>query len=133
MIGAEFVARSAPDGYTLLFSPQSPVAALPFLVKDMPYDALKAFAPVSLVAQSPNVFVVAPEVPIRSFAPCVSGATRTRFPFTYVPLALARSCRTKNPRSKTTSAWCRDTLGSRRMMSFPGSRPTVNGLCVCRR
>ena len=73
------------------------------------------------------------ELPMRSFAPCVSGATRMRLLLTYVPFALARSWRTKKPRSKTISAWCRETFGSRRMMSLPGSRPTVNGRCVCNR
>lgn len=73
-IAADLVAKAAPDGYTLLFTPQGPLAALPFLVKDMPYDARSAFAPVALVAQSSTVLVVHPDVPIRTTAQFIAYA-----------------------------------------------------------
>ena len=56
-IGAERVARSAPDGYTLMFSPPGPLTINPFLYSDVAYDPAK-FVPVSLLARVPNVLVV---------------------------------------------------------------------------
>ena len=56
-IGAERVARSAPDGYTLMFSPPGPLTINPLLYSDVAYDPAK-FVPVSLLARVPNVLVV---------------------------------------------------------------------------
>ena len=62
-IGADAVAKSAPDGYTLVMGALSTHAVNPHLFAKMPYDALKDFAPVTLVAITPNVLVVNPAVP----------------------------------------------------------------------
>ena len=61
-IGADAVAKSAPDGYTLVMGALSTHAVNPHLFAKMPYDALKDFAPVTLVAVTPNVLVVNPSV-----------------------------------------------------------------------
>ena len=61
-IGADMVAKSAPDGYTIVMGALSTHAVNPHLFAKMPYDALKDFAPVTLVAQTPNVLVVNPGV-----------------------------------------------------------------------
>jgi tripartite-type tricarboxylate transporter receptor subunit TctC len=63
-IGADAVAKSAPDGYTLLMGTVGTHGINVTLYPKMPYDAVKDFAPVSLVAGVPNVLVAAP-----SFAP----------------------------------------------------------------
>ena len=65
LIGSDFVAKSAPDGYTLLIV-AFPFAVTPSLIKNMPYDTLKDFAPVVLAAQSPNILVVNPDLPVKS-------------------------------------------------------------------
>jgi tripartite-type tricarboxylate transporter receptor subunit TctC len=57
-IGADIVAKSPADGYTLLMGALSTHAVNPHLYAKMPYDALKDFAPVTLVAVTPNVLVV---------------------------------------------------------------------------
>ena len=62
-IGADAVAKSAPDGYTLVMGALSTHAVNPHLFAKMPYDALKDFAPVTLVAVTPNVLVLNPAVP----------------------------------------------------------------------
>ena len=62
-IGADAVAKSAPDGYTLVMGALSTHAVNPHLFAKMPYDALKDFAPVTLVATTPNVLVVNTAVP----------------------------------------------------------------------
>lgn len=59
-IGADNVAKSAPDGYTLLMGAVSTHAINPNLYAKMPYDALRDFAPITLVTTVPNVLVVCP-------------------------------------------------------------------------
>jgi tripartite-type tricarboxylate transporter receptor subunit TctC len=56
-IGADRFARSAPDGYTLMFSPPGPLTINPLLYNDISYDPAK-FAPVTLLARVPNVLIV---------------------------------------------------------------------------
>ena len=58
VVGADFVARARPDGHTLLLTPPGPLTTNAVLLKSMPYDARKAFDPVSLVAALPNVLLV---------------------------------------------------------------------------
>jgi tripartite-type tricarboxylate transporter receptor subunit TctC len=65
LIGSDFVAKSPADGYTLLIV-AFPFAVTPSLIRNMPYDTLKDFAPVVLAAQSPNVLVVNPQLPVKS-------------------------------------------------------------------
>lgn len=60
-IGADFVAKSKPDGYTLLFT-GTPHVISAWLYKNLPYDALKDFAPIALVASGPYVVVVNPQL-----------------------------------------------------------------------
>jgi tripartite-type tricarboxylate transporter receptor subunit TctC len=65
-IGADLVAKSKPDGYTLLMGTIATHAINPNLYADLPYDAVRDFAPVMLVATMPNLLVVNPEVPAKS-------------------------------------------------------------------
>ena len=61
-IGCDYVAKSAPDGYTLLLAGMTTHAAAPALYKKLPYDPIKDFAPISNVIESPLVVVVHPDV-----------------------------------------------------------------------
>jgi tripartite-type tricarboxylate transporter receptor subunit TctC len=65
-IGAELVAKSAPDGYTLLMGTVGTHAINASLYAKMPYDHVRDFAPVILVAGVPNVLVVHPALPVNS-------------------------------------------------------------------
>ncbi len=65
LIGNDFVAKSAPDGHTLLIV-AFPFSVVPSLFKTMPYDTVKDFAPVILAATSPNLLVVHPSLPASS-------------------------------------------------------------------
>jgi len=72
-IGADYVAKSRPDGYTLLFT-GTPHVISAWLYKNLPYDSLKDFAPVSLVASGPYVVVVNPQLPVASVRELVAAA-----------------------------------------------------------
>jgi tripartite-type tricarboxylate transporter receptor subunit TctC len=65
IIGANAVAKSAPDGYTLLLSASVHVIN-PFLYKSVPYDVVKDFTPVSLLAEGPLIVSTTPSVPANS-------------------------------------------------------------------
>jgi tripartite-type tricarboxylate transporter receptor subunit TctC len=65
-IGANAVAKADPDGYTLLVGSVSNLAMAPSQYKNLAYDPIKDFAPVSLVAASPNIMVVPNDSPIHS-------------------------------------------------------------------
>jgi tripartite-type tricarboxylate transporter receptor subunit TctC len=67
-IGADLVAKSTPDGYTLLMGTVGTHAINPSLYAKMPYDHVKDFVPVVLVAGVPNVLVVNPSLPVNSVA-----------------------------------------------------------------
>jgi len=65
IIGTELVASSPPDGYTLLIQ-TLPLVVNQFLFSRVPYDAVRDFAPVSLIASSPSLVTVHPSLPARS-------------------------------------------------------------------
>ncbi|HVN34232.1 MAG TPA: tripartite tricarboxylate transporter substrate binding protein [Casimicrobiaceae bacterium] len=65
-IGADLVAKSPPDGYTILMGALSTHAVNPSLYAKMPYDAIADFAPITLVAVTPNVLVVNASLPVNS-------------------------------------------------------------------
>jgi tripartite-type tricarboxylate transporter receptor subunit TctC len=65
-IGHAFVAKSTADGYTLLLGTNSTFAIAPHLYKGLQYDNEKSFAPVSLVAISPQILSVHPSLPVKS-------------------------------------------------------------------
>lgn len=73
-IGADHVAKSAPDGHTLVMGAIATHAINPALYAKMPYDALKDFRHVALVVQVPNVLVVNNDVPAKSVAEFIAYA-----------------------------------------------------------
>ncbi|HYR00899.1 MAG TPA: tripartite tricarboxylate transporter substrate-binding protein, partial [Casimicrobiaceae bacterium] len=73
-IGADLVAKSPPDGYTVVMGALSTHAVNPSLYPSMPYDAVRDFAPITLVAVTPNVLVVNPALPVRSVQELVAYA-----------------------------------------------------------
>ena len=72
-IGAEQVARAAPDGYTLLFASPGPIATNAYMYKTMPYDPAK-WVPIAVVATSPYVLVVSPHFDAASLRQVIAQA-----------------------------------------------------------
>ncbi len=94
IIATDYVAKSAPDGYTMLVSTLAAHAGNPAAVKSLPYDPVKDFAPVTVINTVPLLLVVHPSVPAKSIADIVrmakkswysaGGAGLTNFPHTSI-------------------------------------------------
>jgi putative tricarboxylic transport membrane protein len=65
-LAATYVAKANPDGYTMMMGTNSPLSANPFLLKDLGYDPIKDFAPVTRVGSYTLMLVVNPSLPIHS-------------------------------------------------------------------
>jgi tripartite-type tricarboxylate transporter receptor subunit TctC len=74
VLAATAVARAAPDGYTIFMTTNSSQTAAPFLLKSIPYDPVKDFAPVSRMGNLPFIMVIGRAVPATNFAEFVAYA-----------------------------------------------------------
>jgi tripartite-type tricarboxylate transporter receptor subunit TctC len=74
IIGSDFVAKSAPDGYTLLMPDMGTLTVGPALTPNMPFDAVHDFAPVTMLAYSPYGYAVYPGLPVKSMAELIAYA-----------------------------------------------------------
>ncbi len=66
VVGSEIAAKAAPDGYTLMMGITANIAINPALYRKLPYDPVRDFVPVTLVASAPYVMVVSPSLPART-------------------------------------------------------------------
>ena len=66
VVGADYVAKSAPDGYTLLMGTNTTHAVAPHLYSKLPYNAQRDFVPISEIAYNPQFLDVHPSIPVRS-------------------------------------------------------------------
>jgi tripartite-type tricarboxylate transporter receptor subunit TctC len=73
-IGGAYVAKSNPDGYTLMFAPPGVLATNRFMYKNMPFDSDRAFAPIILLAKSPMVLAAHPKVPVSNLKDLIAYA-----------------------------------------------------------
>ena len=71
-IGMAYVAQQPADGYTFALAPAGNLTVNPTLFKDLPFDTAKDFTPVTLLANVPNVLVVHPSVPVKTFQELVA-------------------------------------------------------------
>ncbi|HUQ28900.1 MAG TPA: tripartite tricarboxylate transporter substrate-binding protein [Usitatibacter sp.] len=74
VIGTQFVAKAAPDGYTILFGSNTGMSGAPALHKGVPYDPVRDFTPVSMIGMFPYFLVVNNELPIRTLRQLVDYA-----------------------------------------------------------
>ncbi len=72
LIGAEYVMRSPPDGYTLLVSADTTFVMAPHLYSNLKYDPLQDFVPITGLGESPQALVVHPSVPVGSVADLIA-------------------------------------------------------------
>jgi tripartite-type tricarboxylate transporter receptor subunit TctC len=83
IIGCELVARAAPDGYTLLMGTTGTHTTNPAIYAKLPYDPLKDFEPISLVAESPFVLLVHPSLPAKTVKELIAFAKTRPGQLTY--------------------------------------------------
>ena len=74
IIAAEYVAKAAPDGYTVFMGPSGPMTINPATYSKLPYDPVRDFAPVSMISTFPLIAVVSATSPIKSIEELVSYA-----------------------------------------------------------
>jgi len=74
IIGGEYVAKSPPDGYTLMVSDAATFIMNPILHKTLPYDGLRAFTPITLLVRFPWVVAIHPSIPANNFQEFVAYA-----------------------------------------------------------
>jgi tripartite-type tricarboxylate transporter receptor subunit TctC len=75
-IAASYVARSAPDGYTLFVTTNTSHSANPYLLKNMTYDPIKDFTPIARTGDLPFMLVINPEIPANSVAELIALAKK---------------------------------------------------------
>jgi tripartite-type tricarboxylate transporter receptor subunit TctC len=90
-IGAEFVARSAPDGYTLLYGSQGPMASAVTMFPNLRYDPRRDFAPVHGLGASPHLIVSSPNRPWKSLSELVAAAKAKPDGLTYASVGIGSS------------------------------------------
>ena len=96
-VGAAAAARSAPDGYTILWSWSGTLATNPAMYSDMPFDPQRDFAPVVLIGSVPNILIVNNDFPARHRAHAS---------------AACRRCRMCRPRPSSACRGCPSAPGS---------------------
>lgn len=74
IIGTEFVAKAAPDGFTLLGTSIGPMAILPNFNNKLPYDPVASFEPITMVGSIPSVLIVAGDSPHKSLGDLIAAA-----------------------------------------------------------
>jgi tripartite-type tricarboxylate transporter receptor subunit TctC len=87
-IGADLVAKSPPDGYTLLVGYNGPIAINTTLFKDLPYDPVKDLAPITLAVTAPQFLAVHPSLPVKNVAEFVAYAKANPGKLSYASVAV---------------------------------------------
>jgi tripartite-type tricarboxylate transporter receptor subunit TctC len=82
-VATRAVAKSPPDGYTLLVITSATVGTSPSLLQNLGYDPRKDFAPIGLIAATPNLIAVHPSFPVRSLADLIKAGKETTTPIPY--------------------------------------------------
>ena len=82
-LGTRFVAKAAPDGYTILLSYTATMAIAPAMNANAGYDPGKDFAPIGMIGFAPSVLVVHPSMPVHSIAELISQAKAAPSPLQY--------------------------------------------------
>ena len=82
-LGTRFVAKAAPDGYTILLSYTATMAIAPAMNANAGYDPPRDFAPIGMIGFAPSVLVVHPSLPVHSMAELISHAKAASAPLQY--------------------------------------------------
>jgi tripartite-type tricarboxylate transporter receptor subunit TctC len=78
VVGSDVIAKSAPDGYSLVMGSIASHSVNASLMPNMPYDVLRDFLPISLVTNAPNLLVISPQIPARTLPEFIDWAKKQR-------------------------------------------------------
>jgi len=121
-IGTDYVAKSLPDGYTLLVGFNGPLAINVTLFDKLPFDPVRDLAPVTLAVSAPQFLVVHPSVPVSSVAEFVAYAKAQPSPLSYGSIGIGGA-------SHLTMEMFKAAAGiSLEHVPYKGSAPAVNDL-----
>jgi tripartite-type tricarboxylate transporter receptor subunit TctC len=120
-IGTSVAARAAPDGYTLLLT-SSAFVLNPGLYKQVPYDAIKDFAPIAELVTSPNVFIATPASGITSIAELIARAKAKPDALNYASAGIGTT-------PHLTTEWLKSIAGIQMAhIPFPGAGPALQAI-----
>jgi tripartite-type tricarboxylate transporter receptor subunit TctC len=77
VIGAQAAARATPDGYTLFFATSAALVTNPYMMKNLPYNPAKDYAPIALVTRSNQLIVINPDVPAKTLPELIALEKKT--------------------------------------------------------
>jgi tripartite-type tricarboxylate transporter receptor subunit TctC len=121
-IGTEYVAKSAPDGHTLLVGFNGPLAINVTLFDKLPFDPVRDLAPVTLAVSAPQFLVVHPSVPVSTVAELVAYAKAQASPMSYGSIGVGGA-------SHLTMEMFKSAAGLELVhVPYKGSGPAVNDL-----
>ena len=121
-LGTEFTAKSPPDGYTIMVGGIGPHGIAPSLYANLPYDPVKDFAPIILVATTPNILVVHPSSPVKSVQELVAAARQK-------PGGLSYASNGNGTSQHLSAEMLAKTMGLKlNHVPFKGSAPAVTAM-----
>jgi tripartite-type tricarboxylate transporter receptor subunit TctC len=122
IIAAELVAKSAPDGYTLLMGPSGPMTINPATYSKLPYSPTRDFAPISMIGSFPLIIAVDPRLPVRSVKELVEYAKANPGKANYASSAAIFQVATELFKQKTGAPF--------EMISYKGSGESVQAVAA---
>ena len=121
-IGSEMVMRAAPDGYTLLYCTSGTFATSVYLAKSLPFDPVRDFAPINLMASPWTVFVAHPSVPVSSIRELIDYAKKNPGKLTYASAGIG------SMQHLTGEAFKRSTGIDMLHVPYKGAAPATNAV-----
>jgi tripartite-type tricarboxylate transporter receptor subunit TctC len=121
-IGTEIVAKSEPDGYTLLMGNEATNAIAKSVFRSLAYDPVRDFSPISLIARVPEVLVVKPSLPVKSVAELIALAKAKPGHLTYGSAGIG------SPPHLAAALFALDAGIDIRNIPYKGTTPALNDL-----
>lgn len=125
-IASQYVARSAPDGYTLLLASDAGMSLAPATQKNLPYDPARDFAPVSMVAQLAQLLFVSQAVPAQSLKELIALAKKSPRSLAYASIGMGSQSHV------ATEAFKREAGIDIMHVPYPGAAPAITDVMADR-